>query len=148
MKFVRPFLLISIIFTLGSCQKNNENVLKTRTLQLGPRLGIDTYVENSNRYQNKNFGSQPEINAQIWTDNMNNSPQDNARILINFPEFNEMGGHEIDSVKLTLYRVDNYPYLSGGQFGSNANYIYCIISVALKLKDIQLITIFVHNFVL
>ncbi len=119
-------LLAGGLLLLGSCRKADLPVSKIQVLQPGPGQGHDTYVEGCIRYQNENFGTQPNLDSQTWTDYEHNSPFDDGRILINFPELNQTPASEIDSVKLTLYKVDNYPYLSGGQYGFNANNLGCI----------------------
>lgn len=125
MKFPKLLLLV-IIIAFGSCQKQNENVLKVRTLQPGPNSGVDATVQSNLRYQNENFESLSTLDSWTWTDQLNGSPTYDARILINFPELNELAGHEIDSVKLTLYSVEDFPYANGGQYGPNANLVSCI----------------------
>lgn len=126
MKCTKIFLLGIIIMVLGSCHNRTKNEIKVRILQPGPKEGIDTYVQSNNRYENVNFGTLTTIVSISWTDDLNDSHFNNSSILINFPQLNRMNKDIIDSVKLTLYAVPNYPYLSGGQFGFNSNTVHCI----------------------
>lgn len=131
MKFMKILFLAIIVLTFGSCEKlpdspPNDKIPKVEFLQPGPNQGNDTFVQSNLRFQNKNFGSQSSLESWTWTDNVNGSPSYNSRILINFPELNLMTNDQIDSIKLTLYSAENFPYANGGQYGPNANYVFCV----------------------
>ncbi len=125
-KLLQYMLLTGIILAMGSCRKDNTTISKVRILQPGPNTGVDATVQSNFRFQNENFGSLSSLASWTWTDLVNGSPNYDTRILINFPELNQMTGNQIDSVKLTLYSFANFPYANGGQYGPNANYLSCI----------------------
>ncbi|MBN2616123.1 MAG: DNRLRE domain-containing protein [Bacteroidales bacterium] len=117
-------VLTLLLFVLGSCRFDHSP--KTRIIQYGPANGVDTYIQNSLRYHDWTWGKQPVLVSMIWTDDVNGSIQNNSRILIDFPELRQMPHQLIDSLKLTLYRVKDYAYILGGQYGNNANKVCCI----------------------
>jgi hypothetical protein len=115
---------LMLIFVLSSCHHNLRP--KTKVLQPGPEEGKDTYIQNSIRYKSWNLDSLSSLVAMTWTDDVNGSTENDARILIDFPELYQMWDDDIDSLKLTLYKIQDYAYMLGGQYGNNANRVYCI----------------------
>jgi len=101
-------------------------VLKTVVFQPGPEEGIDAYVASSIRYQDSNFGGYYSLLASGWTDVSHDSPNNNSRILINFEFLKTLSSSKIESVKLTLYSIDDYEWDNGGQYGENASAIYVV----------------------
>lgn len=117
-------LILGAIVILIACK--DDPVLRTMIFQPGPDEGIDTYFASSSRYMDLNFGDREYLRISAWTDNLYNSPNDDARVLINFKPLEELSSSKIVSVLLTLYGADNFKWDNGGQFGDNASVIYIV----------------------
>lgn len=117
-------LILSTVVFLISCK--HDPVLKTVDYQPGADEGIDTYVQSSTRYLDTNFGSNGDLRSSGWTDILHDSPDSDSRILIDFDFLKSLSSSKIESVKLTLYSVDDYEWDNGGQYGSNASAVYVV----------------------